>query len=427
MPTLIRPQAKFLQLPHKFRAYVGGFGSGKTWVGSTAMCQGFWKYPKINQGYFAPTFPQIRDIFYPTITEVSETMGLNVKISEGNKEAHFYEGKKYRGTTICRSMSKPESIVGFKIGNALVDELDIMAVNKARQAWQKIIARMRYQTVGELRNGIDVTTTPEGFRFVYDQFFVQPHKSKEAKKMYGLVQSSTYENETHLPFDYIPSLLASYPSQLVEAYLNGQFVNLTSGSVYKEFDRKLNHTDEIVIISATMKEPLHIGMDFNVGKMCAIVHVMRGQDPHAVDEMTGVFDTPAMIQSIKRRYLGHPIIVYPDASGNSRKTNDASVSDISLLRTAGFQVMGEASNPFVRDRVLAMNAMICTNNVRRYKVNSDKCPMLVETLEKQVYDKNGEPDKTSGLDHPGDATGYFIAYKFPIAPQAMQHMKLMGV
>ena len=28
--------------------------------------------------------------------------------------------------------------------------------------------------------------------------------------------------------------------------------------------------------------------------------------------------------------------------------------------------------------------------------------------------KNGEPDKTSGLDHCIDAGGYFIAYRYPI-------------
>ena len=80
----------------------------------------------INQGYFAPTYPQIRDIFYPTVEEVAADWGLNVKINEGNKEVHFYYGRQYRGTTVCRSMEKPQTIVGFKIGNALVDELDIL-------------------------------------------------------------------------------------------------------------------------------------------------------------------------------------------------------------------------------------------------------------------------------------------------------------
>ncbi len=35
-PTLNVPQARFLSMPHKFKAYIAGFGSGKTWVGSVA-------------------------------------------------------------------------------------------------------------------------------------------------------------------------------------------------------------------------------------------------------------------------------------------------------------------------------------------------------------------------------------------------------
>ncbi|TDS92832.1 bacteriophage Rz lysis protein [Erwinia rhapontici] len=36
-PTLNIPQARFLAMPHKFKAYVAGFGSGKTWVGADAQ------------------------------------------------------------------------------------------------------------------------------------------------------------------------------------------------------------------------------------------------------------------------------------------------------------------------------------------------------------------------------------------------------
>lgn len=243
-PTLNVPQARFLSMPHKFKAYIAGFGSGKTWVGCGGICKGIWEHPGINQGYFAPTYPQIRDIFYPTVEEVAADWGLNVKINEGNKEVHFYYGRQYRGTTICRSMEKPQTIVGFKIGNALVDELDILPKEKARTAWRKIIARMRYKIDG-LRNGIDVTTTPEGFKFVYEQFVKAVREKTELASLYGLVQASTFDNEKNLPADYIPSLLESYPPELIKAYLLGRFTNLTSGTVYHQFDRKLNNYEDL--------------------------------------------------------------------------------------------------------------------------------------------------------------------------------------
>ncbi len=52
------------------------------------------------------------------------------------------------------------------------------------------------------------------------------------------------------------------------------------------------------------------------------------------------------------------------------------------------------------------------------KVNAKRCPEFAKALEQQAYDKNGEPDKSSGLDHINDAGGYAIAYEFPVEKPA---------
>ncbi len=412
-PGLNVPQSEFLALPHKFRAFVAGFGSGKTWVGCGSLFQHSWEWPRVNAGYFAPTYPQIRDIFYPTVEEAAFDWGLRTKINEGNKEVHIYSGKQYRNTIICRSMEKPASIVGFKIGQALVDELDVMAAHKAEMAWRKIIARMRYNVPG-LKNGIDVTTTPEGFKFVYQQFVKQVRAKPELASLYGLIHASTYDNEANLPDDYIDSLMASYPPQLIAAYLKGLFTNLTSGSVYPEFSRKLNHTSEQI----RPGEVLHIGMDFNVLNMTAEISVIRNGRPLTLAEITKVRDTPDMAKRIKEEFKdkGHQIVIYPDASGQNTSTKGASVSDLSILRNSGFSVVVDGVNPAVKDRVNAVNAMILNSNLeRRWLVNTDNCPTLTECLEQQPYDDSGAPDKKGGLDHPNDAVGYFLAKRYSIA------------
>lgn len=412
MPQLTRPQTEFLNLPHKFRAYVGGFGSGKTWVGCTAMCQHFYEFPRITQGYFAPSFPQIRDIFYPTIEEVAFESGLSIKINHGNKEVHFREGRIYRGTAICRSMDAPETIAGFKIGHALIDELDLLKTEKALLAWRKIIARMRYK-VERLKNGIDVTTTPEGFKFCYHEFCKKPLEKPSLQDFYGLIQSSTYENERFLPDDYIPSLLATYPPQLIDAYLEGKFVNLTSGSVYPDFDRKLNHTDEAL----SPGEPIHCGVDFNVYNCTASIFVTRDNRPVQVGELTGVRDTPALAKLLMENYKlqGHHVTVYPDASGNSHKSTDANKSDIQILRDHDLAIRVDSVNPSVKDRVASVNAAICNAaGERKYKINTMLCPVTTDCLEQQIYDKNGEPDKSSGKDHVPDTIGYRINTDWPV-------------
>jgi hypothetical protein len=67
-------------------------------------------------------------------------------------------------------MEHPHRIVGFNIAHALVDEIDCMAIKKADSAWKKIIARMSTVWPTRAMNTIDVTTTPEGFNWVYRKF-----------------------------------------------------------------------------------------------------------------------------------------------------------------------------------------------------------------------------------------------------------------
>lgn len=422
-----RPQGQLLSLQKRFRGYVGGFGSGKTYVGCIGLCNAAYQVPGVPQGYFAPTYSQIRDIFYPTIEEVAEKMGLTTKVKLGDHEVLLLDHGRIRSRIICRSMDNPSTIVGFKIGRALVDELDVMPMAKAELAWRKIIARMRWQHPGTpppgfIQGQVDVTTTPEGFLFMHRQFVQRIREKPELSRLYGLVQASTYENEALLPEGYIESLLESYPAQLVQAYLHGQFVNMLHGTVYSHYDRARNRCGD----APQEGEPVHVGMDFNVNKMAAIIHVTRNNEPRAVGEVVNRRDTPDMIQALKERFWTYDrargdwvrnrtITVYPDASGQNTSSKNASQSDISLLQAAGFQVVAPSQNPPVRDRVLSMNMMFCDNHDRaKYKVNDDLCPTYAENLEQQAYNDNGEPDKKSGHDHTNDAGGYYIHNRFPV-------------
>lgn len=406
-------QGRFLALENKFRGFIGGYGSGKTWIGCASQVLHYLEHPGVNQGYFAPTYPQIRDIFYPTIEEVAYAFGIDVDIKVGNHEVIFTRNGKHFGTTICRSMDKPGSIVGFKIGRALIDELDTMTCSKAEMAWRKIIARLRHNAPG-VKNGADITTTPEGFAFAHKLFVENVEKNPSLSTNYGFVQASTLENKANLNDDYISSLTEAYTEELVKAYINGEFVNLTSGTVYKSFTRKKNLSSETIKAG----EALHIGMDFNVMHMSARIFVVRGDHWHCVDELDDVFDTPEMIKIIKERYPNRAIFVYPDATGRAREANNASVSDISLLEKARFVVRANSRNPAVKDRVAAVN--------KRFEIGMlsvhPSCSTTISCLEKQAYDKNGQPGKDGGYDHGNDAFGYPIAYKFPVS-RPMSQMK----
>lgn len=402
---LSNPQNIFLnELNTKFRAYVGGFGSGKTFVGCLDLCIFAGRHPKTRQGYFGPSYPAIRDIFYPTFEEAAYLMGFAVKTNVSDKECHLYRSGRYYGSIICRSMDNPDSIVGFKIARGLVDEIDILKADKAERAWNKIIARMRLVVPG-VENSIGVTTTPEGFKFVYSRF------ANEPKASYSMVQASTYENEEYLPDDYISSLIESYPKQLIQAYLSGQFVNLEAGTVYRSYDRVKHRSTE----EHNPGEPIFIGMDFNIDKMAATGYVLRDKAFHAVYEIVDGYNTTSVAETIKNRFThNEKIIIFPDSSGKNRTSagKGASESDIAILRDDfKFECRYKSTNPRVKDRVNATNAAFENN---RLFVNDRLCPNVAACYEQQVYDANGEPDKKSGKDHQNDASTYPVAYEMPI-------------
>lgn len=394
--SLTQTQKEFATSREPYPCFVGGFGSGKTAAAIARAMALKAHFPQCDVAYYLPSFPLVEDIAMRRFPELCERKGWAYKARGGTSPHIEFPNA---GRIMFRSMSTPASIVGYEVAHSICDELDTMPTALARDAWNKIIARNRQRC--PIANTVAVATTPEGFGFVYERWV------KDRKPGYVLFRAKTMDNAANLPADYIDNLRNSYPSNLLSAYLDGEFVNLAAGSVYPAFDRSLNATTETV----REAEPLHIGMDFNVTHGAAVVHVLRDGLPYAVDEFTEVFDTPAMILLIRKRYPLNSIFIYPDASGKNRKSQNASESDISLLRQARFTVCANPANPAVKDRVLSMNKIIET---REYKVNPDTCPTLVESLEQQPYDKHGEPDKTGGLDHVIDAAGYFVAYKFPV-------------
>ncbi len=396
-------QAAFVSSMEPFPAFVGGFGSGKTAAAIARIMRLKRMCPAQDVAYYLPTYGLVEDIAFQRFPAMFDRLGLGYKLNRQTATLQTDLGR-----IIFRTMDNPDRIVGFEVAHSILDELDTLPVEKARNVWNKVIARNRQKasTAGgkSVANTVAVSTTPEGFRFVHERWV------KNKAPGYALYRAKTMDNAANLPDGYIDNLRNSYPSQLLAAYLDGEFCNLTSGAVYAEFDRALNASTETV----RPGEALHVGQDFNVAHGAAVIHVLRGDDPHAVGELTGVFDTPAMIALLKRDYAGHPIMIYPDASGNNRKSNNASESDIALLRAARFRICVNAANPRVKDRVLAANAMIHKEGARRYRVNPERCPQLVESLEKQAYTANGEPDKSGGLDHVIDAATYFIVYRYPI-------------
>ncbi len=256
-------------------------------------------------------------------------------------------------------------------------------------------------------------STPEGYAFMYRRFVTE---ASEMTKIWHVKMTDNFL----LPKNYLESRLANIPANKQSAYINGEFANIHSRTVYSCFDRDLNHSDKS-LKDYSVYDPIHIGMDFNIGNMAGIVHVIDSGEPIAVDELIGLLDTKTMIAEIQRRFPRRPVIVYPDASGANRNAAGLETS-MSQLRQAGFKVIVDKTNPAVGDRVNSMNAMFLNAaGQRRYRVNTRLCPIYTQSLERQAWIKEGArdvPDKSNNVDHPLDAGGYLIHKLYPVTSRA---------
>ena len=409
---LTSPQEDFIFSEAIHPAMVAGYGAGKSQAAVIRLALLALKYDGLSFGFVEPTYDLIRLIAFPRFQEILDEWGVKYNLNKADAIIKLENNSQI----IFRSADNPERLVGFQLADAVIDEADTLRVDQAKLVWTKMLGRIRERKPDNSPNTLAAVSTPEGFAFMYEMW------GKEKREGYELIKAPTSSNP-YLPDGYIAQLQATYSSAQLSAYLDGNFVNLNAGSVYHEFDRNLNSSIEVI----NSDDVLHVGLDFNVSNMSAVIHVLRGDSVHVVNELTGVFDTPTMARLLKEKYPSHRILIYPDASGNARKSNNASESDHSILRSYGLQVLVNSRNPFIKDRVLSVNAMIHNLGARRYFVNAAYCPSLVESLEKQCYAKTGEPDKAGGFDHVVDATGYFIAYRYPLVNNRPTFAAITGI
>jgi hypothetical protein len=410
------------QLTARFRDAVCGRRFGKTFLGKAEMRRAArlamkWGVSVDDEiWYGAPTFKQAKRVFWRRLKQAIPPSWRYGKPNETECSITLRTGHVIR----IVGLDNYDNLRGSGLFFLLVDEW----ADCPYEAWEEVLRPM-LSTCKFIVNGVQYfgghvlrIGTPKGFNHCYDTYLSGQGAEPDHKSwIYTTLDGG------NVPQSEIDAAKRTLDPRTFRQEYEASFENY-QGVIYYCFDRRKNHTEE----KLKPGDHLHIGMDFNVGKMAGIVHVIRDGLPRAVAELVNIYDTPTMIEKIKLLYTEHSITVYPDASGDNRKSNHASETDIHLLRKAGFKVVVDPANPTVKDRINSMNAMFCNSyDERRYLVNTAKCPVYTQSLERQIWDEKGEPDKITGHDHPNDAAGYFITKMYPIVKRGISRVGMAGV
>jgi len=415
--SLTKPQYEMYQMLEnsvQFPAFVGGFGCGKSHILILNVIRDLFSFTGAKVAVYAPTFDLLRLNILPRLESFLEDAGI--KYQTNKSEYIIRTGNDNQ--IILRSMNNPEKIVAYEVYSSHIDEADLLpTVEKSEIAWMKILGRTRQINPNSNKhfNQVSAYSTPEGYGFLYNRW----GKNKDEK--YKYVQAPTSSNP-YIDQSYIDNLMSSYTPEQQKAYLNGEFVNLKTGSVYSYFDRNRHHSDRVILEG----DKLYISVDFNIGGSCGAVYVKDTDGyPIMVDEFC-VHDTREMAEYINENYNNHTIVVFPDATGKKNTTN-ATSSDIDILKGSGLRIRAKKTNPLIVNRVNSVQRLLYNNY---FKINTNKCPESTDALEQQAYSRiTGKPDKFSGagtIDDRNDAMGYFVSYTYPIREKTITTTKFTG-
>jgi hypothetical protein len=363
--------------------------------------------------FLEPTIPLIDDVALPTWNLVLEKYGIPHSFRVSPRPVFTLHLPGGETPVLLRSMENFERLIGVNAASIASDETDTTRAEIAEKAMIKLQGRVR---VGNCPQ-IVAASTPEGYGWMYSFFEEQ---KADNKKLYR----GKSEDNPYLDPGFVEDLKTKYHPQLIKAYLNGEFVNLESATVFYEFNRELHTTG---VFLPEKGERIVFGVDFNVGQCHAVYGVVRpgqkGQQLHCFAE-SKVADTFALVAHLQKAYPFHlsrgQVTCYPDASGSHDSTSSTQ-SDHEILRSAGIQVVTERRNPPIAETLAHANVHMHRGLVL---INPTKCQSTISATERWSYDsKTLKPAKGGATDysHPGDALRYLIWQVFPRAGARAGH------
>ena len=372
---------------HKFTLLCGGIGSGKTYLGSVWVLKMMKQYPKGLGLITANTYGQLKKSTLASLFANLTDFNISFEYNQMSSLLTVEGQKKF----LCLSAETYDNHRGIEISDWWADEASFYK----KEAFDVFTGRLRGKHGGL---SVLLTTSPNSFNWLYSKFI----KEGSDDPLYKTIFAKSRENK-HLPNGYLDHLESSYSDKQIQQELEGRFVSISHGKVYYAFTRDVNVCDNVQLQRGT----IFIGMDFNVGFMCATVLQFINDKIYVIDEVTlRDSDTFQMTHELKKRgYMG---TVIPDATAIARKTSG--MSDFEIIKQAGFQIK-YTNNPYVIDRVNCMNKALRDQEI----IISSKCKVLIADLE-QVAWKGNKLDQTTNKDltHVSDSLGYAVNLLKPI-------------
>lgn len=215
---LTPPQAAFRDAQTLYRAFVGGRGAGKSFIGAYDLIQ----RAKPGRLYLvgSPTYTMLADSSLRTFKAISRWLGVLKKMNDSDPRATLGNGAEI----IFRSADNPDRWRGPNINGAWLDE----AAEMSEDAFQILIACLRE---GGEQGWLSATFTPRGKGHWTYNAFARPDANGNAPPNVTLIRSTTAQNP-FLPVGFEETVRRQYGPARAAQELAGDFTDI-EGAIFR--------------------------------------------------------------------------------------------------------------------------------------------------------------------------------------------------
>ena len=393
---LSKPQKKILECSNRFRVLITGRRFGKTFLCIQEMAK-FARYNNKKVWYIAPTYRMAKDIVWNDLVDRMTKHKWIKKLNHSDLKLTLRNGSEIS----LRGADNENSLRGVGLDFLVMDEF----ADVKEHAWYEVLR----PTLSDKNGAALFCGTPRGYGNWSYNLFTKENEDEQWKSF----QYTTLEGG-QVSANEIEQAKQDLDERTFNQEYMASFVNY-AGQIYYNFDRKENVMDNYVPDT----NEIHIGMDFNIDPMSAVISELKGNNIYVYDEIVIYSsNTDEMVQEIRNRFKDKHIFIYPDPASKQRKTSAGGVTDLAILKNAGFHLRVRNNHPLIRDRINAVNTKLKNGVGDRTLFIANKCKTMLKSIERQIY-KEGTtvPDKDNNYDHMNDALGYLVEYLYPVKRQ----------
>ena len=381
---------------------IGGYGCGKSFTDVQVLIL-------LTHAYKDSKTPVTIGLIGVTIKLLGQTVLKDFKAALDQADIPYSDnmmkGQMVVGsiTFIYLAMSNPGDIYAHNFCCAIVDEMDELPPEKVLEVVKAIQERCRIYMPAPFNRDpfIFFSTTAQGMGGTYQ---LCEYLDKQ-RLDYAIVKGKT-EYNTSLAKSQIELLRKLYTEDEARAYLDGEFVNLTSGRVYPEFNRKQHVCMRFPV---NPKEIIYVGQDFNMGYNASAEVIVRQGKMFVVNSHHWNFmgDAP---RRLREMYPTNPIIMIPDASGKEIMSGFTEE-----MERYHIELSWNNKNASITERIMAVNKALAWGQFQVMEPITEERDTLQDKiimgLETRDFDDSGKPRKGKGkeaLDHGMDSTEYVV-------------------